>query len=74
MRLREGDLYPVRLLGGWLALRLRVLASALLSRRWAAPREEALVIGGTAAGLLHGLRQPPRESDGLRGSRRSDPG
>jgi GT2 family glycosyltransferase len=73
MRLREGDLYAVRLLGGWLALRLRVLASALLGRRWAAPREEALVIGGTAAGLLHGLRQPPRPSDGLRRGRRSDP-
>jgi GT2 family glycosyltransferase len=73
MRLREGDLYVVRLFAGWLALRLRVLASALLGRRWAAPREEALVIGGTAAGILHGLRQPPRPNDGLLASRRRDP-
>jgi GT2 family glycosyltransferase len=66
IRLREGDLYAIRLLGGWVALRLRVLASALLSRRWAALREEALVLGGTVAGIAHGLR------DGLRLRRRRE--
>lgn len=56
LRLREGDRYAIRLLAGWLSLRLRVLAAALLHRRWDALREEALVLGGTAAGLVHGLR------------------
>ncbi len=49
-RLREGDLRAARMLAGWLLLRLRVLASALLAGRWAALREEALVVGGTAGG------------------------
>ena len=56
LRLREGDLYAIRLLVGWLGLRLRVLAAALLHRRRDALREEALVLGGTAAGIVHGLR------------------
>jgi GT2 family glycosyltransferase len=60
LRLREGDLYAIRLLGGWLGLRLRVLAAALLARRWDALREEALVLGGTAAGMVHGLRNGRR--------------
>lgn len=72
MRLREGDLYAARLLGGWFALRLRVLASALLSRRSAALREEGLVLAGTGAGFVHGLAQPPRSGDGLRERRRRD--
>jgi GT2 family glycosyltransferase len=67
LRLREGDLYAPVLLAGWVALRLRVLAAALLDRRWAALQEEALVLGGTGAGIVHGLRQPP---DGLPESRR----
>ncbi|MBA3263096.1 MAG: glycosyltransferase [Thermoleophilaceae bacterium] len=70
MRLREGDLYALRLLGGWLGLRLRVLVSGLLSGRRAALHEEELVLVGTAAGIVHGLRQPPRSGDGLRERRR----
>ena len=64
LRLREADLYGARLLAGWLALRARVLASALLRGRAAALREEALVLGGTAAGIVYGLRQTPRALDG----------
>jgi len=67
MRLREGDRYAARLMLGWIALRLRVLARGLLSARWLALREEALVLGGTAAGFAHGLRQPVRP----RGDRRT---
>ena len=64
LRLREADLYGARLLAGWLALRLRVLASALIRGRVAALREEALVLAGTAAGIVYGLRQTPRVLDG----------
>jgi GT2 family glycosyltransferase len=71
MRLREGDLYVIRLLGGWAGLRLRVLASGVVSRRWDALHEEALVLGGTAAGFVHGLRQAS-SGDGLRERRRRD--
>jgi GT2 family glycosyltransferase len=60
LRLREGDLHAIRLLAGWLGLRLGVLARALLDRRWSALREEALVLGGTAAGIVHGLRHGRR--------------
>jgi hypothetical protein len=72
IRLREGDLYAARLLGAWLALRLRVLASNLLSRRWEALHEEVLVLAGTGAGIVHGLRHPARPSDGLGVGRRGD--
>jgi GT2 family glycosyltransferase len=57
LRLREGDRRSLGLLAGWVGLRLRVLAGALLTARWSALREEALVLGGTAAGLAHGLRE-----------------
>ena len=60
IRLREGDRYAARLLGGWLALRLRVLASGLRDGRLGALHEEALVLAGTAAGVVHGLEQQPR--------------
>jgi GT2 family glycosyltransferase len=60
LHLREDDLYAIRLLAGWLGLRLRVLAAGLLARRWEALREEGLVLGGTAAGIVHGLRNGRR--------------
>ena len=60
LRLREGDLYAVPLLFGWVGLRLRVLGAALLARRWTSLREEALVLSGTAAGMVHGLRHGRR--------------
>jgi len=57
LRLREGDRQALLMLAAWVALRLRVLGGGLLSARWGALREEALVLGGTAAGLAHGLRE-----------------
>jgi GT2 family glycosyltransferase len=69
LRLREGDLYATRLLGGWVALRLRLVGSALLTGRWVALREEALVLAGTGAGIVHGLRRAP---DDLGDRRRRD--
>lgn len=73
MRLREGDLYAAWLLAGWLLLRARVLAGALLRRHWRAWHEEALVVSGTAAGIVHGITQPPpaRDSPGARRFERS---
>jgi GT2 family glycosyltransferase len=62
LRLREGDRRALLLLAGWVGLRVRVLGSALLSARWDALREEALVLSGTGAGLAHGLRED--RSDG----------
>jgi hypothetical protein len=51
---------PVALLAlagaGWLALRLRLLGKGLVRGRFAAVPEEALVLAGTAAGLVHGMR------------------
>jgi GT2 family glycosyltransferase len=55
LRLRERDLYGAGLLPAWIALRLRVLVSSVLRRRWAALREEALVLAGTAVGFARGL-------------------
>jgi len=66
LRLREGDPYAVALLARWVGLRLRVLAGGLLSRRADAAREEALLLGGTAAGLVHGLRRPDDSPTGRR--------
>jgi len=63
LRLRERDLYGARLLTEWLGLRLRILASGLLGGRWSALHEEALVLGGTATGVVHGLRLGPRSRD-----------
>lgn len=56
MWLREGDVYAIWVLCRWLALRLRRLLTGLLRRDWTLAHEEALVLGGTAKGLLFGLR------------------
>lgn len=53
--LREGDLYALWVLVRWLALRLRRCFRGLLQRDWTLAREEALVLGGTARGLVFGL-------------------
>ena len=55
--LREGgDRSAAAVLGRWLLLRLRLLAAALLRRRWSAACDELLVLDGTARGVVHGLR------------------
>jgi GT2 family glycosyltransferase len=56
IHLRRGDVYAAALLAGWLALRLRLVASGLLRLRFAVVQEEALVLAGTAAGIVHGMR------------------
>jgi hypothetical protein len=38
------------------ALRARLIASGLLAVRWETMGEEALVLGGTAAGMVHAVR------------------
>jgi GT2 family glycosyltransferase len=54
--LRQGDLYGLRLLGNWLGFRARRLAVATVRREWRTVREELLVLRGTLAGLLYGVR------------------
>ncbi|HEU0023991.1 MAG TPA: glycosyltransferase [Thermoleophilaceae bacterium] len=58
--LRERDGYALRLLAAWIGLRLRLLAAALVRGRWEAIREEALVLGGTLAGMAHGVTRGKR--------------
>jgi GT2 family glycosyltransferase len=54
--LRQRDRLAIRVLGNWLALRLRMLASAARQRRWLGVWEELLVLAGTARGIVYGLR------------------
>ena len=54
--MREGrDRQALRILGAWIAMRGRLLAVAVRRRRWRSVREELLVLGGTARGVVHGL-------------------
>jgi O-antigen biosynthesis protein len=55
-RAREGDRYALRLLGDWVLFRSRLLAGALVRGQWMSVREESLMLGGTARGLIHGFR------------------
>jgi GT2 family glycosyltransferase len=59
--LRARDLYAIRLIFAWVALRLRLVAAGLSRRRFAVLREEALVLAGTAAGVVHGMRLEARD-------------
>jgi O-antigen biosynthesis protein len=61
LHLRAGDVYAALLLAAWVALRLRLVAAGVLRRRFAVLREEALVLGGTAAGIVHGMRLEARD-------------
>jgi GT2 family glycosyltransferase len=61
LHLRAGDLYIVPMLAAWIALRVRLVAAGLLRRRFAVLREEALVLAGTAAGIVHGMRLEARD-------------
>ena len=54
--LRERDGRALRVLANWLGLRIGRIVSSLRDRNWLGVWEEALVLGGTARGLLHGLR------------------
>jgi hypothetical protein len=56
IHLRTRDPYAIRMLAAWVGLRLRIAAVGLLRRHFTVLREEALVLAGTAAGLVHGMR------------------
>jgi GT2 family glycosyltransferase len=61
IHLRARDLHALRLLAAWVVLRLRLIAAGLLRRRVTVLREEALVLAGTAAGIVHGMRLEARD-------------
>jgi GT2 family glycosyltransferase len=54
--LRGRDLHALAVLGGWLRMRGGLAANAARRRQWGSVREELLVLGGTARGLIYGLR------------------
>jgi GT2 family glycosyltransferase len=54
--LRGRDLHALAVLGGWLRMRGGMAAGAVRRRQWSGVREELLVLGGTARGLMYGLR------------------
>jgi len=54
--LRGRDLHALAILAGWLRMRGGMAAGAVRRRQWAGVREELLVLGGTARGLVYGLR------------------
>ena len=53
--LRGRDLHALAVLGGWLRMRGAMAAGALRRGQWGSVREEMLVLGGTARGLVYGL-------------------
>ena len=54
--LRGRDPHALGVLAGWLRMRGGMAAGAVRRRQWASVREELLVLGGTARGLIYGLR------------------
>ena len=54
--MRQGDPQGFRVLARWTAMRTSRLARSLVRGRWLAVREEALVLAGTAGGIVFGLR------------------
>jgi GT2 family glycosyltransferase len=60
IHLRGGDAYAAFMLAAWIALRLRLVATRLL-RHPVVLREESLVLAGTVAGIVHGMRLEVRD-------------
>jgi GT2 family glycosyltransferase len=56
LRLRDGDAHALRLLGGWLMLRVRLAGKSALRRSGRGIYEEWLMLKGSAAGFIHGWR------------------
>jgi GT2 family glycosyltransferase len=54
--LRRGDRNAIRVARTWVGSRLRRLAGAARHRQWELVQEELLILGGTCAGIIHGLR------------------
>lgn len=61
-RLREGDWYALRLLGGWLAARVRTVGRAVRHNDRRSLHEQCLTLRGTLHGLAYGIRTPPSAS------------
>jgi GT2 family glycosyltransferase len=58
--LRRGDLYTGRLCVGWLAWQGSDLVYATVRGDWFLARQRLLSLGGSARGLIYGLRLSPR--------------
>ncbi|HEX8940902.1 MAG TPA: glycosyltransferase [Candidatus Limnocylindrales bacterium] len=71
--LREGDRLGALLLAAWAAERTRLLAGALVRRRWTAARSDARMILGAIAGLPHGLALPAATGPAGRGPAAAEP-
>jgi len=54
--MRRGDRYALRIVGQWLAMRLRRLLAGVRRADVVLVREELLMLYGTACGLLYGAR------------------
>jgi GT2 family glycosyltransferase len=67
LRLRERDRQGALLLVRWIALRLRLAARATIRADWRGVRDEALVLAGTATGLVYGARAGPAGGGAERG-------
>jgi GT2 family glycosyltransferase len=61
IRIREGDLRGVGMMGRWLWLRGHLLARQAVRGRVGGVWEELLVLAGTARGAAYGARVAPRE-------------
>ncbi|CAN5152846.1 hypothetical protein BH23GEM2_BH23GEM2_11700 [soil metagenome] len=55
LRLREGDLFAVRMFVQWMFMRSRKLAGGARRRDWETVKEETLMLSGTLRGLWHGM-------------------
>jgi GT2 family glycosyltransferase len=60
--LRQGDWHALRVLAAWVLMRARRLARGAARGEAMLVQEEALVLAGTGAGLVYGLRALPAES------------
>jgi GT2 family glycosyltransferase len=61
IHLRARDTYAAFMLAAWVALRLRLVGAGLMRRRLVVLREEMLVLAGTVAGIVHGMRLEVRD-------------
>jgi hypothetical protein len=54
--LRQDDRCGLRVLENWVLLRARLMVASVRRRHWLGVWEEALVLSGTARGILWGIR------------------
>jgi hypothetical protein len=63
--LREHDLFALSILWRWISMRTSLLLRGLARGRWDTVHEEALVLSGTARGLVRSLLFTRREQGGI---------